>query len=374
MCALAMLAAGTAPCAGQSQRSPDEIRLHEIQLIGTHNSYHLAPHAQVGSLIGTVSDSLLKSIEYSHRPLPEQLEQLQVRQLELDVYADPEGGLFANPIGRSLVVAAGQDPGPDPNADGSLIQPGFKVLHAPGFDFLTTVTTLRQAFLQVRTWSKSRPDHLPVMILLELKESAPGPTGVKVVRYSPELLQQLNALICEIFPADSRFSPQDLCAAEDTCVRDAVLRCGWPLLRDVRGRVFFCLDNEGPWTERYLQACATPKEAILFVSVSPEHPQAAWLKKNDPEQQFAEIQSLVDRHFLIRTRADADTLQSRGNDGSRREQAMASGAQYISTDFPQPQPGFSTYSVRWSDGQPARYNPRFSPAPSPSVHWEARSR
>jgi hypothetical protein len=372
LCLLAVLATATAPCAAQRSRSPDEIRLHEIQLIGTHNSYHLAPHAPVGGLISTVSASLLESIEYSHMPLPEQLEQLQVRQLELDVYADPEGGLFATPIGRSVVVAAGQDPGPDPNADGTLSQPGFKVLHAPGFDFLTTVTTLRQAFLQIRTWSTSRPDHLPVMILLELKESAPGPTGVQVVRYSPELLQQLNALICEIFPPDARFTPQDLCAAEDLCVRDAVLRRGWPQLRNVRGRVFFCLDNEGVWTERYLDACATPKQAVLFVSVAPEHPQAAWMKRNDPQLQFAEIQSLVERHFLIRTRADADTIQSRRNDGSRREQAMASGAQYISTDFPQPQPRFSEYSVRWPDGQPARYSPRFTAPPAPDVRWEVR--
>jgi len=356
--------------AQQASRSPEDVRLHELQLIGTHNSYHLEPHPAVGDLIRTAGTSLLEAIQYTHRPLPQQLQDLQVRQLELDIYADPAGGLFAAPIGRTIVTAAGRDAGPDPNADGQLSAPGFKILHAPGFDYLSNVATLSQAFQQIRVWSEAHPRHLPVMVLLELKDSAPGPTGIRVVPYDTPLLQQLNELILQHFPADTRLVPQELCTAEDACVRDAVLRRGWPPVRDLRGKVFFCLDNEGQWPERYLDACEAPRQALLFVSVAADHPQAAWMKRNDPEQQFQEIQSLVRQHFLIRTRADADTRQSRSNDGRRRDQAMASGAQYISTDFPEPQARFSDYSVRWPDQQPARYNPLFSAPPASGTPWE----
>jgi hypothetical protein len=141
----------------------DDLRLHQIQVIGTHNSYHIEPAAGLKPFIRSAGASLLQSIEYTHRPLPEQLSQLCVRQLELDIYADPVGGLFAKPLGRALALAAGADPGDDPNADGLLSQPGFKVLHAPGFDYATRTPTLSSAFEQIRTWSKANPGHLPVL-------------------------------------------------------------------------------------------------------------------------------------------------------------------------------------------------------------------
>ena len=337
--------------------SADDLRLHQVQLIGTHNSYHIEPSAGLKALIRTAGDSLLQSIEYSHRPLPEQLTRLHVRQLELDIYADPDGGLFAKPLGRALALAAGTDPGPDPDAAGQLSSPGFKVLHAPGFDYATQTPALTDAFSQIRDWPLENPGHFPVMILLELKESAPGPSGVQPVKFTASLLQDLHQLITETFPRNACLIPSDLCEPGDACVRDAVLRRGWPKLSSIRGRVFFCLDNEGGWVDRWLQAMQPIGQPHVFVSVAPEHPQAAWLKRNDPVGQFDEIQQLVRRNFLIRTRADADTRESRSGNTARREKAFASGAQYISTDFPEADPRFTDYAVRWPEGVAGRRNP-----------------
>jgi len=335
----------------------DDLRLHQIQVIGTHNSYHIEPAAGLKPFIRTAGAALLQSIEYTHRPLPEQLSRLGVRQLELDIYADPNGGLFARPLGRVLALAAGADPGADPNADGLLSQPGFKVLHAPGFDYATRTPTLSSAFEQIRTWSKANPGHLPVMILLELKEVAPGPSGVQPVKFTAPLLRDLHQLITHTFPQESCLTPQDLCEPGDSCVRDAVLRRGWPKVSTVRGRVFFCLDNEGGWVDRWLEAMDQIEQPRVFVSVSPEHPQAAWFKRNDPVSQFAEIQRLVRQNFLIRTRADADTSESRSGETARRERALASGAQYISTDFPEADSRFTDYAVQWPQGVAGRRNP-----------------
>ncbi|MNS88866.1 hypothetical protein D3C72_1228580 [compost metagenome] len=47
-----------------------------------------------------------------------------------------------------------------------------------------------------------------------------------------------------------------------------------------------------------------------------------------------EIRTLVGEGYLVRSRADIDTGEARANDTSRREAALASGAQIISTDYP----------------------------------------
>ena len=42
------------------------------------------------------------------------------------------------------------------------------------------------------------------------------------------------------------------------------------------------------------------------------------------------------RGYLVRTRADADTVEARTGDTTRRDAALASGAQWVSTDYPAP--------------------------------------
>ena len=40
---------------------------------------------------------LWTTIDYTHAPIPEQLDQHGIRQFELDVFPDPDGGLYATP-------------------------------------------------------------------------------------------------------------------------------------------------------------------------------------------------------------------------------------------------------------------------------------
>ena len=105
---------------GCSTPSPTAgIRLNQIQVIGTHNSYHLRGHDSLLALIAQVKPSARQELDYGHRPLPEQLAQLGIRQIELDCYADPDGGRYARPLGRERVVQAGLPPVPDPDPAGS---------------------------------------------------------------------------------------------------------------------------------------------------------------------------------------------------------------------------------------------------------------
>jgi Phosphoinositide phospholipase C, Ca2+-dependent len=70
----------------------------------------------------------------------------------------------------------------------------------------------------------------------------------------------------------------------------------------------------------------------------------------------------VRKGYLVRTRTDADTKQARTNDTTRRELALASGAQLLSTDYPTSEPSqWTAYSVSLPGGAVARCNPVDAP-------------
>ena len=81
------------------------------------------------------------------------------------------------------------------------------------------------------------------------------------------------------------------------------------------------------------------------------------MKLNEAFDGFDHIQAMVRRGFLVRTRADIGTRESRANDPRRRDKAFASGAQFISTDYPESNPRFSDYRVRFERGIVVRTNP-----------------
>ncbi len=54
-----------------------------------------------------------------------------------------------------------------------LDEPGFKVLHIPHIDYGTRCHTFVEALETVRDWSLENHNHLPIMILVEVKGSLP---------------------------------------------------------------------------------------------------------------------------------------------------------------------------------------------------------
>lgn len=348
--ALAMLTGCTTP-------SPTAgVRLNQIQVIGTHNSYHLRGHESLLTLIAQVKPDARRELDYTHRPLPEQLAELGIRQIELDCYADPDGGRYARPLGRERVVQAGLPPVPEPDPAGRLREPGIKVMHVPDIDFASSALTLVDALRQVREWSVKHPRHVPVFIMLELKEESLGPGFTQPAPFDPAQLANLEKEIISVFPRESILTPDDVRGRAAT-LPEALRHSGWPLLDAVRGRVLFGLDNEGAVRDRYLEGHPALEGRLVFVSVPTTHPAAAWMKRNDPINDFQEIQELVRCGFLVRTRADANTAEARTNDPRKRGRALASGAQFVSTDYPEPDLRFSSYSVRLPGSVIARPNP-----------------
>jgi hypothetical protein len=343
-------------CAAGARADDRELRLNQIQVIGTHNSYHIAPAPNVLDLIAVAGRKRADGLDYTHRPLTEQFSRLGIRQIELDVFADPDGGHYANPSARRILKGQGKDPGPDPDAAGRLRVPGLKVFHVQDVDYRTTVTTFADALREVRAWSEAHPTHVPILVLIELKDEPIVTLPTRPIPFTKDELDGVDAAIRSVFKGVAILTPDDV-RGEFSSLPDAIRTRGWPMLKASRGRVMFALDNEGPLRDLYLDGHRALQGRAMFVSVAPTHPAAAWMKVNDAIRSFDQIQNLVRSGFLVRTRADADTIEARHNDISRREKALASGAQFVSTDYPEPRVSFSSYQVRFAEGAPARLNP-----------------
>lgn len=290
------------------------------------------------------------ALDYSRTSLRDQLDRLGMRALELDLYADPQGGLYARPVSDRI---AGQAP---PPVNPVMLEPGFKILHSPDFDAGTVVPSLKVALGELKAWSGAHPRHEPVFVQLEMKSdsfSALNPPAID----QPALLS-LEAEIRAGLPASMLLTPDDVRGTFPT-LRAAVTKRSWPSLAKSRGKFIFGLDNEDAIRDQYL-ALSPNKDGqgrLIFVSVAPTHPAAAWMKRNEALTSFDDIQTLVRAGFMVRTRADADRKEILSNTTKRRDAAFASGAQWISTDAPEPDARNPNYVVAWPNHALFRVNP-----------------
>lgn len=357
---LAMAADGSDCSALTAQNSDQCLRLNHVQVLGSHNSYKRLPADELITLLDSYREGWADDISYEHRPLAEQLDVLGLRQFELDVFADPQGGLYAEPAGGVLI----DDPELAQNR--AVMQaPGLKVLHSQDLDYRSTCLTLITCLTEIRDWSVQNPSHLPIMILLELKD-APRQDWGPISYTTPLTFDASNIFfvdteIWQVFERSHVITPDDV-RGEHNTLNAAVLTDGWPTLAHSRGKILFALDNTGRHLRDYLSRSPVLADRALFVSAAPGHPAAAFLKMNNVIADGAAIRSLAAAGYLIRTRSDVPSHEARTGDTTRRDLALNSGAQYVSTDYAEPSPLGSDYQVVLPDtGGVARCNPVSAP-------------
>ncbi len=355
---VALAVAALSPLATPAHGSAAPLRLNHLQAIGTHNSYHLEA-SPAESRIRRDAGYDDSPLAFSHLPVSEQLENQQVRQLEFDLFADPQGGRYALPRLRQL---AGE-----PGYDAIMRERGTKVLHIQDYDYRSNCLTLVRCLRSVRAWSRSHRRHVPLAIVLDLKDE-PLPPALPATVPLPWTAARMDALDQEI---RSVFRPRELIVPDAVrghrrSLRTAVLRDGWPTLTRARGKVMFLMANRDPYRSRYLAGHPALAGRILFTNSSPARSDAAFFEVNDPRGvRERRIRRLVRRGFVVRTRADADTIEARANDMSRAGSALASGAQWVNTDFPAAGSAAhlgSPYFVALPGAMPARCNPVTAPA------------
>ena len=315
--ALALLVASCSSGAPHAKRGPypldHTLRLNEVQVLGTHNSYHLRPSTEIP---GTWTD-------YEHPALDVQLEEEGVRSIELDIS----------------------------NTGGDFI-----VQHDPYFDDQSNCNPLAACLRQLKAWSDAHPGHIPIFLLLEAKDPSAlfDPSRHE---WDVESLDRLDAAVRAVLGPSDLVTPDDV-RDKAPSLRRAVVHKGWPTLDKVRGK-FVVVLNRIKIRHIYLAGHPSLEGRAMFVIAYENAPSAAFVERDDPDE--AEIRRLVGLGFIVRTRADADGVEVRSGDLTRSQVAIRSGAQVISTDYPVPDPSISDYVVRLPNERSVSCNPRNAP-------------
>lgn len=285
---------------------PPELRLDEIQVEGSHNSYHVP----------------LKNAppvwQYELPPLEEQLADHGVRQFELDVHYEPEGW--------------------------------FSVYHVPGFDEGTSCATFIECLESIERWSSQNPSHHLLFILIEPKDDV---DTEKIVGHYDELEQE----ILSVWSRDRVLAPADV-QGEHGSLREAVRAGGWPTVDQTSGMAMFVLFDGGMHRDEYVGDGADVSSVLMFPSSDEDRPDGAFIKLDDPMEDGERIREAVQQGFIVRTRADAEEVSPGPDDYVRQTAALESGAQLVSTDYPDME---GDYWLEMPEGTPSRCNPVTAP-------------
>lgn len=333
-----------------AQHTNKKLKINQLQVIGSHNSYKQAiDPALFNFLAQKDSTGGVYGLQYEHLPIPEQLN-MGLRNLEIDVYADENGGRFAHPKGLEWVK--GQ---PEYDPDGKMNQPGFKMLHVLDIDFRSQYYLFSDCLADLKKWSEAHPNHEPVFITLEPKDGDANRFGTTPEPFTADTYKELDAVILKYLGKEYLITPDNVRGKFKT-LEEAVLHRNWPTVEAARGKFMFILDAKGDKRDLYIKDHPSLQGRVVFTNSDAGTPEAAAMILNNPEDE--RIPEMVKKGYIIRTRADANTKEARDNDYSQFEAAKKSGAQIITTDYYVPGKLFtSTYHISFDDGGFVRLNP-----------------
>lgn len=282
------------------------IKLNELQMIATHNSYQTASVpflralCKAGSKLtfGLLPENLC---DFNASPLSEQLD-CGIRSLELDIEAMP-------------------------SADGSV---RFVCEHAPNFDMHTNSYDFSLALEEIALWSKHHPGHLPILLIVEpkfwfLPDMTMDYFNLRYANAVDDLLREQLG--------DALSTPRDVLRGYDD-FHAMRMADDWPAVRDLCGKVLVLLHDTLTVSPRYISQDRTLRSQAMFPLLrlyDKDKPCAAFLMENDPEKVVKNAAALFDDgRYIVRTRADSFANVREGT----RSAALVCGAQMLSTDYP----------------------------------------
>ncbi len=292
-------------------------KMNQIQVIGTHNSYHKRPvHLEIAMKINEKA----KDWDYEHLPLDAQLDR-GVRSFELDIHRTSEG---------------------------------WKVMHVPHFDSESTCHTFQECIDIIKQWSIHHPYHVPIIILVEWKRE--GPVIDKSIKVPDKNdLDNLDEIIFDVFTKERLIIP-DMVRGEFNTLEEAILKKGWPSLDEVRGKVMFVFHNRGELRKLYLEGYPNLEGRAMFVNSRPGESFAGVLIIDNPFEE--KIPQWVKMGYIVRVFGGDPKGRTLDDCKLKDEIAFASGAQIISTDNP---PGCeykgNGYVTVFPDTSTIRWNP-----------------
>ncbi|MBO9693681.1 phosphatidylinositol-specific phospholipase C domain-containing protein [Chryseobacterium sp.] len=371
----------------QAQDKCQNVRINQLQVVGTHNSYAQPADPRVLDLVTPIINGMMQKysssmseeqkakfkeyhpygmdlkegLNYNHPDFTEQLN-ANLRGLEIDVYYDPEGKRFSHPATYEILKAKGVTDLAPFNTKG-LDQPGFKVLHMADIDFRTHYPTLKDALTALKTWSDQHPGHTPVFMMIEAKDSGFPifENSTKVLPFDKKAYDELDVEIIKYLGKDKIITPKEVQGKYKT-LKEAVTHNNWPKLNDSKGKFIFMLL---PGSAGTLSSKNNPylidgslNERVMFLNSEPDDSFAGFILRDNAIVRQKEIQDLVKQGYMVRTRSDIETYEAKTNDFTRSEAAFSSGSQIISTDFFRPGNTYGTpYFIQPPQGKDYLNNP-----------------
>lgn len=269
------------------------IKLNEIQMLATHNSYKKTG-SDLGRLFVGLGDSFdeARALKYGYKNLTDQFE-AGVRSMEFDL---------------------------------RLRKTQFVLTHVPLVDNSSVAPDFAQALDEIYLYSSNNPNHIPIIILMEIKDDwMILDHALQDIESSD--LENLNQLLIEKL-GDSLFTPSEMIESGKT-LKETVQTTGWPTVHSLLGKVIFVL-HPGSFTDMYDELDESLQTQPMFIGVYSDgihEDYASFVVNNNPS--VAEIEPLIDSNFIVRTRIDSNLMFNQED----FDQAILSGAQILTSDF-----------------------------------------
>lgn len=332
----------------------DSIRLNDIRILASHNSYKKKPDPKVLRFLSRFKKRLGEELDpiqldYGHEKLTIQLDSFNVRGFEFDLAYDPNGGAYAKRRINYFIPGLKQK-----SKDPKLYQPGIKLLHIADIDFESNYLTFQEALLELKNWSEDNPKHIPLFVNLEIKRSSPGDYSKFLNRIGfkkapltdTNIFKVIKNEIFGVFTEESMiFKPKDL-KGDYNSIQERLENEGWPKLNDCLGKIIFIVD--GDIDGYYTNKINKNDNSLMFIYSEPNDASCAFIIRNEPIGNEKEINDLSDK-YIVRTRADAGTIEARNMDYTKYQAAFESQAQIVSTDYYRADKTISDFTIELED-------------------------
>ncbi len=283
----------------------DGIKLNEIAILGTHNSYQTLATAETRFLMGIIDAITLKKLglntfDFEMDTLTEQLE-MGVRNVEIDIETLDKDNKIE-----------------------------FKVTHNSLIDNASSAYDFEKALKEIKMWSDNNPNHIPVIIIVEPKSFVIEINGMK--KFSLEYAKELEKIVADTL-GESLLTPADMLRDYES-FKEMREKDDWISLKEAQGKILVLL-HDCDVTESYIALDETIRTQKMFPMLRYDdrnESYTSFILENDPwNADSRKAESIDECKLIIRTRADKYPNYS----AERYEVTENCGSQIITTDFPE---------------------------------------
>ena len=283
----------------------DGVKLNEIAIIGTHNSYQRLATEETRFFMNIIENITFKkfglnTFDFEMDALTDQLE-MGVRNVEIDIET----------LDKDNKVE-------------------FKVTHNSIFDNASSAYDFTKALQEIKMWSDNNPNHIPVIIIVEPKSFVIEINGMK--KFSLEYAQELDKIV-ENTLGDSLLTPADM-LRDYASFKEMRENDDWISLKEAQGKILVLL-HDCDVTESYIALDETIKTQNMFPMLRYDdrnESYTSFILENDAwRASERKIENIDESNLIVRTRADVYPEYS----DERYEVIEDCGSQIITTDFPE---------------------------------------